>query len=84
MLKKYFLKFLKKSLDFLNIVKYILSMTKTNLKNVKMHTTISIPKSACKFIEPLRSHYSTELNIPLTRGETVAKALESEHDRYAK
>ena len=84
MLKKYFLKFLKKSLDFLNASKYILSMTKMNLKIAKMHTTISIPKSACKFIEPLRTLYSGMLNIPLTRGETVAKALESEHDRYAK
>lgn len=81
MLTKYFLKILRKYLDILNFSKYILSMKKINLSTAKNHTTISIPKTSVKFIEPLRSKYSEKFGLPLTKGETVGKALEEEFGR---
>lgn len=59
-------------------------MLKENLKNSKNHTTISIPNVAVDFIPPLRKFYSEKMKIPLTKGETVAKALESEFKRNVK
>ena len=59
-------------------------MNKKELNNIKNHTTISIPKSSVRFIEPLRSKYSEKLGLPLTRGETVGKALEEEFGRNVK
>lgn len=53
-------------------------------KNMKEHTTISIPKYATEYIEPLRDVYSKKFGLPLTRGESVAKALEAEYKRNAK
>ena len=53
-------------------------MNKKELNNIKKHTTISIPKSSIRFIDPLRSKYSEKIGLPLTRGETVGKALEEE------
>lgn len=83
MLIKYFLKILRKYLDVLIVSKYILIMNKKELSNNKIHTTISIPKASLKYIEPLRSRYSEKLGLPLTRGETVGKALEEEYWRNA-
>lgn len=51
---------------------------------MKGHTTISIPKYATEYIEPLRDAYSKKFGLPLTRGESVAKALEAEYKRNAK
>lgn len=59
-------------------------MNEENLKNAKKHTTISIPKEAVPFIKPLREFYSEKLRISLTKGEAVAKALESDFKRNVK
>ena len=56
-------------------------MNKKELSNIKNHTTISIPKKSVKYIEPLRSKYSDKFGLPLTKGETVGKALEEEFRR---
>ena len=59
-------------------------MLNENLKNTKNHTTISIPKSCSDMIDGLRNFYSIKLSIPLTRGETVGKAIEQEFKRNVK
>ena len=59
-------------------------MNKKEISNIKNHTTISIPKKSVSYIEPLRSKYSDKFGIPLTKGETVGKALEEEFRRNVK
>lgn len=59
-------------------------MIREKLKSAKNHTTISIPKTSEEYIQPLREFYSRKMKLPLTKGEAVAKALESEFLRNVK
>lgn len=68
-------------MTFLILVSIFLSMNNKELSKIKNHTTISIPKRSVEYIEPLRSKYSEKFGLPLTRGETVGKALEEEFGR---